>query len=136
MLFCLIKHFIPSIPRSTTSEESSSFPTSALRSGLSLLYSTPHCLPHPPPCWRSSACMGAPQSPSALLSLDLALFFCLHSSNTFCVLLFSTQHSPSGPPLFQVVTPLFHPNDHCLSNAPFKFVASQHLITPGIDITN
>jgi len=43
---------------------------------------------------------GAPQSPLELLSLDLALFFILPSSITFCVLLFSTQHSPSWPSSF------------------------------------
>jgi len=43
---------------------------------------------------------GTPQSPSVLLSLDLALLFILRSFNTFCVLLSSTQHSPSGAPLF------------------------------------
>ena len=57
--------------------------------------------PTPPPPFRhSSASTGTPQSLSALLSLDLALFFILHSFNTFCVLLFSTQHSPSGAPHF------------------------------------
>jgi len=54
-------------------------------------------LTHPPPFRRSSTCMGAPQSPSALLSLDLVLLFILCSTITFCVFLFSTQHSPSWP---------------------------------------
>jgi len=59
----------------------------------------------------------APQSLSALLSLDLVLFFILHSFNTFCVLHFSLQHFPSGPPSLLVVDRLFHPNNGCLSNA-------------------
>jgi len=43
---------------------------------------------------------GTPQSPSALLSLDLAIFFMLRSFITVCVILFCTQYFPSGPPLF------------------------------------
>jgi len=86
----------------------SPIPTGAPQSGLSFLYWIPHSLlpphpphpPHPPPFRCSSASTGAPQSSSALLSLDLALFFILRSFNTFCVLLFSTQNSPSGAPLF------------------------------------
>jgi len=81
----------------------SSIPTGAPRSGMSLLYWIPHSIPphpwHPPPFRHSSANMGTSQSPSALLSLDLALFFILRSFNTLCILLFSTQHSLAGPPL-------------------------------------
>ena len=55
------------------------------------------CLTPPPQFRHTSAGMGAPQSQSELLSLDLALFFILCSSITFCVLLISTQHSPSWP---------------------------------------
>jgi hypothetical protein len=47
------------------------------------------------------------------------LFFILRSFNTFCILLFSTQHSPSGPPLAMVIAPLFHPND-CSCQIPIQ----------------
>jgi hypothetical protein len=42
---------------------------------------------------------GTAQCPSAFLSLDFAHLFILRSFNTFCILLSSTKHSPSDPPL-------------------------------------
>jgi len=70
------------------------------------------------PYWCSSANIGEPRSPLTLLSLPVPHFvFIPHSSNTFCVLHFSTQHSPSGTPLFFVVPPHSHPDiSYCLSN--------------------
>jgi len=70
-----------------------------------------HSALHTPP-------FGAPRFLSALLSLDLVrFFFILHSSITIWVLLYSTQHYPSGASLFVVVAPLFHRNlSFCHSN--------------------
>jgi len=51
----------------------------------------------------------------------LALFFyLLHPSNTFCVLHFSTQHSPSSTHLYLATAPLFHIYiSDCLANRHF-----------------
>jgi len=79
---------------------------------------------------------GVPQSPLALLSLDLALFFILRSSNTFCVLLFSTQYSPSGAPVVLVVAPVLYPNVSLPFKGLCRFAANEHLVAPLCDITN
>jgi len=88
--------------------------------GASLFHAT-HLTCPPLPFQRSSASMGAPQSLSVLCSLDLALFFVIpHSFNTFFVLFFPTQHSPSGTHLLVVVAPVCHLNiSYCLSNSHF-----------------
>jgi len=79
---------------------------------------TPHTTPLaalPREYGSSSILVGAPQpryftaqSPSALFGLDLALFSILRSFNTICVLVYSTQHSPSGPLCFNwLLLPIF-----------------------------
>jgi len=64
------------------------------------------------------------------------LFFILRSFNTFCVLLFSTQHSLSGSALFLGSCSPFSSEQSLPFKGPFRFAASLHLITLLLDITN
>ena len=100
-----------------------------------ILFRTPD---PPPPFRRSSASLDSPQFPLARLSIDLALFFLfLCSCMTFGALLYSTQHFPSGAPLFPGSWSPFSSECIILPFKPqYRFAASKHHITPLLDIPN
>jgi len=90
---------------------------------------------HTPPQWCSSAIIGAPQSPSALLSLKL--HFDISFSAPYC--LFSRDSSsrmgaPQSPPRPQIGVPLFQ--SRLVTSLPFQHCSAWMGCSAGYALLN
>lgn len=142
----------------------SSIPTGVPQSGLLLLYQIQHSIPHNAlHVWCSTAKIRDSQSLSVSLGLDLALLnyhlccsaqvlctsipdgtlqpwfgpCCILSSfNTFCVLLYSTQHLPSRPPPCLSGCSPVSSKSSLPFKLPLRFTVTIYLITSFLNTTN